>query len=171
MTDRTPWPQSDPSIADTYVRPADVPAEPTVEAVVEDDGVDVYTRVSLTAAPSGAGVRVRTIGIGDGYPAVLIQLHEEEQPGDLPLVHLDVFAGGLGFTDYEGALASVVQVLEEVLVGLKDPAILATAKTMYSDQEGRPAPDPVKQAQERATYESLIVDDDEPEADGDDDYA
>lgn len=144
--------------------------EGTVEGVAEaDDGT--WTQVTMIARPQGHGITINQIPIGDGYPAVLIRLRDEDVQGE-PCVFLDVTTGGLGFTDYTGAIEAVIAVLQETINGLREPETLASARTLSGPNHDHAhfAPDlPVdleKRDRERAAYLALLdAEDDEEDVD------
>lgn len=136
--------------------------EPVVEGTVEGAEPDgVWTQVTMIARPLGSGVTVNQILIGDGHPAVLIRLRDEDVQGE-PCTFLDVTAGGLGFTDYASAIESVISVLQSTIDGLQEPETLASARTLSGPNHDHAhfAPDlPVdleKRERERAAYLALL---------------
>lgn len=142
--------------------------EPVVEGTVEGaEPEGGWTQVTMIAKPQGCGATARQVAIGDGFPAVLIQLRDEDVQGEI-CTFLDVTTGGLGFTDYVGAIESVIAVLQSTIDGLREPETLASARTLGTTPvHTHFAPDipvdPEKRERERAAYMALLTAEDDEE--------
>lgn len=94
-----------------------------------------FATVHLAGLSRGGGVYTREVTIGDGYPGLVIELVHAEHEGE-PVIDIKATVGGLGFTDYEGAIKATREVLMAVLGGLDDPNPEVISK--YVDPEGDP---------------------------------
>lgn len=94
----------------------------------------LYRQVAVAALPSGGGGYTRVLTIGDGHPAILIELILGEDGGD-PSIDLKVTTGGLGFSDYRGAIGAIGEALSAALLGLASTNIDVSSKHLLPGED------------------------------------